>query len=177
MCGKSSLNQIFSAVSAPRPPYCTPPHTTDRNHNHTNERRLVGQWPDRPKQIKRTCRYKQDHDLTWYHCLFKTLCNILLQQDGKVVGLNFRECRYYYVCHKCTVDGWMVKVQCFLYFRVLAKAVTTNVCTVVSQSRVYCHINILQGCGGKLNVVHCRVGGCLPNWHRTMSTVKHRDGR
>ncbi len=42
MCGKSSLNQIFSAVSAPRPPYCTPPHTTDRNHNHTNERRLVG---------------------------------------------------------------------------------------------------------------------------------------
>lgn len=47
------------------------------------------------------------------------------------------------------VDGWMVTVQYFLYLGVLAKAVTTNVCTMVSQSRVYCHMNILQGCGGK----------------------------
>ncbi len=62
------------------------------------------------------------------------------------------------------VNSWLLKM--FLFF---------ILCVVVSSlwlvTKMNCSIK------GWYCPLFSRVGWCLPNWHRMMSTVKHRDGR
>jgi len=61
---------------------------------------------------------------------------------------------------------WSKDSQCGFSF-------TWTICRCALQ--VY--ITKLKKKGCAFSFLEIRVGRCLPNWHRTMSTVKHRDGR